>query len=208
MPGIGGFRETADPWADGFLGELLFVKWLAEGGQPEGLAWSVLEAERAAAARRRSLMARARGPFSRVRLAGAGEQAQDYFLGLALWVEAAWGPRLLGEALARCPRGTAADFVAAAERLQRERGLLRPFHQRFNLAQDHRVIARRMHRPAATFDMAQRARDHRSGHDLIRRSRHSQVPGIAGFRRTGFQERFFLVLAVLRGGRISGLGSR
>ena len=127
LPGIGGFRETADPWADGFLGELLFVKWLAEGGQPEGLAWSVLEAERAAAARRRSLMARARGPFSRVRLAGAGEQAQDYFLGLALWVEAAWGPRLLGEALARCPRGTAADFVAAAERLQRERGLLRPW---------------------------------------------------------------------------------
>ena len=54
----------------------------------------------------------------------------------------------------------------------------------------------------------QRTGDHRSRHHLIRRRRQRQVAGIAGFRRTGFQECLFLILPVLHGGRVGGLGRR
>ena len=36
LPGIGGFKDSDDEWADGNLAELLFPKWLAEKGAP---AW-------------------------------------------------------------------------------------------------------------------------------------------------------------------------
>lgn len=49
---------------------------------------------------------------------------------------------------------------------------------------------------------------HRSGHDLIRRSRQRQIAGITGFRGSGFLERLFLVLPVLHGGRVGRLGRR
>jgi hypothetical protein len=48
----------------------------------------------------------------------------------------------------------------------------------------------------------QGACDHRSSHHLVRRSWQGQVAGIAGFRRTAFEERILLILAVLRNGRI------
>lgn len=54
----------------------------------------------------------------------------------------------------------------------------------------------------------QRPSEHGSGHDLIRRSRQGQIAGIAGFRRACFQERLFLVLPVLHGGRVGRLGRR
>mmetsp|Transcript_1025 Transcript_1025/g.2594 ORF Transcript_1025/g.2594 Transcript_1025/m.2594 type:complete len:409 (+) Transcript_1025:2413-3639(+) len=54
----------------------------------------------------------------------------------------------------------------------------------------------------------QRPGDHRSRHDLIRRDRHLQIAGVAGFRRTAFQERLFLVLPVLHRGGVGRLGRR
>ncbi len=121
LPGIGGFTDTDDPWADGELGEVLFTKWLAAGKSPERLPWSVEAAEKIAAPRRRALIAGAAGPVDTTRLNGTDGKAKDYFLGLALRAEAAAGPRFLGEALAKCPRGNAARFVAAVEKLARER---------------------------------------------------------------------------------------
>jgi hypothetical protein len=38
FPGIGGFTETSDPWADGELAELLFAKWLGGETEPRGEA--------------------------------------------------------------------------------------------------------------------------------------------------------------------------
>lgn len=122
FPGIGGFTDTDDPWADGCLAELLFPKWLAAG--PEWLPWPASEAERQAASRRQELIARVRatGPDARL-LAGTDTGARDHFLGLALWLEEWAGPRALGDALRQCSRGRAADFAAAAESAARARGL-------------------------------------------------------------------------------------
>jgi len=149
LPGIGGFTETDDPWADGELGELLFIKWLARrqtGGLGEGqemsrlrppaadygaqdscptrwLPWSVEAAEKIAAARRQALIAQAGGQPDLSRLRGKDAKARDYFLGLALRVEAAAGPRFLGEALAKCPRGRPEQFASVVQKLARQRGL-------------------------------------------------------------------------------------
>ena len=114
LPGIGGFTETDDAWADGHLGELLFGKWLAAARVPEWLPWPVAEWEREAAVERARLMAGAEGEVEAARLEGLDEEARDYFLGLALRVEEERGPRFLGEALRRCARGRPEDFAAAA----------------------------------------------------------------------------------------------
>ncbi len=121
LPGIDGFTDTDDPWADGHLGELLFIEWLAGSAQgADWLPWSLKAAEKEAAARRAALMAAAAGPVQAPRLAGTDAAARDYFLGLALRVESAAGPRFLGRALARCPRGRPADFVRAVDALAAE----------------------------------------------------------------------------------------
>ena len=129
FPGIGGFTETSDPWADGELAELLFAKWLGAGA-PEWMPWSVTEWEADATEERGRLMGmwgeeevarvgQDRGSAERVgRLAGADEKAKDAFLGLALRVEDARGPRYLGEVLKKCPRGTAAQFVRALGKMR------------------------------------------------------------------------------------------
>ncbi len=124
LPGIGGFTDTDDAWADGHLGELLFPKWLAAIGAPEWMPWSVAEWEREAQGERERLIAEAReAGLDAARLRGVDENAQDYFLGLALRVEEVAGPRFLGEVLGRCARGRAADFVGVTERLVEERGM-------------------------------------------------------------------------------------
>ena len=74
-----------------------------------------------ARARREALMAAAAGAVDEERLKGTDEEARDYFLGLALRVEEEMGPRFLGEALRRCARGTAGEFVESARRLAKER---------------------------------------------------------------------------------------
>ncbi len=171
LPGIGGFTETDDPWADGHLGELLFPKWLVGSGVPEWMPWSVEEWEAEAREERARLMGiwpreelggllwqeasscrtqeqwqeasscrtqeqwqeqapaergswggRRQAPAEHA-LSGRAEEARDCFLGLALHVEEAAGPRFLGEVLRRCPRGTATEFAAAVERLAEERGM-------------------------------------------------------------------------------------
>jgi hypothetical protein len=121
LPGVGGFTETDDPWADGELGELLFAKWLA-AARMEQFPWPAAAAEAVARPRRDRLLARAPKPDPKL-LAGAGVAARDHLLGLALRVEAAAGPQFLGEALARCPHGSAAEFVQTAERLAKQRGV-------------------------------------------------------------------------------------
>jgi len=123
LPGIGGFVKTDDPWADGDLGELLLVKWLAASGQPDESLWPVKQAEEAARVRRQSLITKARGKPDLARLKGVDAKTRDYFLGLALRVEEQAGPRFLAEALARCPRGRAIDFVNVVNTLARERSI-------------------------------------------------------------------------------------
>ena len=113
LPGIGGYADTDDPWADGELGELLFVKWLAAGKPSDWLPWSLEKAEKIAAARRQELIAGAAGPLDATRLNGTDAKARDYFLGLALAAEEKHGPGILGAALVECPRGRPAQFVAA-----------------------------------------------------------------------------------------------
>jgi len=124
LPGVNGFTRSDDPWADGQLGELLFAKWLAGNGEGAVSSQSlpIRDAEATARARREALISQARGRPDLRRLEGADYRARDYFLGLALRVEAAAGPRFLGEALLRSPRGSAAHFVWAAEGLAKERG--------------------------------------------------------------------------------------
>jgi len=123
LPGIGGFTEMDDPWADGELGELLFPKWLAASGVPEWMPWSVEGWEREARARREELMKGAAGAPDQSRLERRNEAARDYLLGLALLVEKEAGPGFLGEALRRSPRGSAEQFVEAVRLLGRERGI-------------------------------------------------------------------------------------
>jgi hypothetical protein len=124
LPGIGGFNETDDPWADGYLAELLFPKWLAAVGADECSGWPMAEAERQAEPRRQELIAEALAARDgSSRLGGADDRSRRYFLGLALHVEAVAGPLFLGEALARCPRGRPAGFVAAADQLAARRGI-------------------------------------------------------------------------------------
>jgi len=121
LPGVGGFTKTDDPWADGELGELLFVKWLA-ASKAEWLPWSVAGAEGIACVRREQLMAQAKTPNPKL-LDGADAKARDHLVGLALRVEAKAGPRFLAEVLTRCPRGNARRFVAEAEKLAKARGI-------------------------------------------------------------------------------------
>jgi hypothetical protein len=121
LPGIGGFTATDDPWADGEVAELLFVKWLA-AARVERFPWPTAAAEALARPRRERLMARAGKPDPKL-LAGTDAAARDHLVGLALRVEAAAGPQFLGEVLSRCPHGNATQFVQTAERLAKERGV-------------------------------------------------------------------------------------
>lgn len=124
LPGIRGFTDTDDPWADGHLGELLFSKWLTEGCVPSWMPWSVASWEREAAERRSRLIGdAARHGFDAALLAGRGAEAMDHFLGLALLVEERAGPAFLGEALRESSGGRPADFAAAVDRLAAARGL-------------------------------------------------------------------------------------
>jgi hypothetical protein len=122
LPGLGGFTKTDDAWADGELGELLFVKWLA-AAKAEWLPWPVAAAEAAARVRRDELIARAPKPNAKL-LAGLDAKARDHFLGLALRVEAKGGPKLLADVLARCPRGSATRFAREATKVAKARGIV------------------------------------------------------------------------------------
>jgi len=115
LPGIGGFKDTDDEWADGHISELLFPKWLTAGGVPGWMPWSVEEWEAAARPERERLMGLARGrPPTEALLKGTDEAAREYLLGMVLVVEDEGGPEALAKALAKCAQGTAEKFVQAA----------------------------------------------------------------------------------------------
>jgi len=115
LPGIGGFKDTDDEWADGHISELLFPKWLTAGGVPGWMPWSVEEWEGEARPERERLMGLARGrPPTEALLKGTDEVAREYLLGMVLVVEDEGGPEALAKALAKCAQGTAEKFVQAA----------------------------------------------------------------------------------------------
>ena len=115
LPGIGGFKDTDDEWADGHIAELLFPKWLTAGGAPEWMPWSVEEWEAEAKPERERLLRLVRGrPPTEALLKGRDEAARDYLLGMVLAVEDEGGPEALAKALAKCAQGTTEKFVQAA----------------------------------------------------------------------------------------------
>ncbi|MBI3910539.1 MAG: hypothetical protein HY320_06335 [Armatimonadetes bacterium] len=100
LPRIGPYHE-GEPWASGYLGERLLLKWLIDNG--ETAAWGErfsgpdYMANQIAPLRDRYLNS---GPHaaSLVQMDAAG---MEQLIGFALAIEAAYGPRLLREALAR-----------------------------------------------------------------------------------------------------------
>ncbi len=115
LPGIGGFEDTDDVWADGHMAELLFPKWLTASGAPEWMPWSVEEWEAEAKPERERLLGLARGTApTEALLTGTDEAAREYLVGMVLAVEEEGGPEALAKALAKCAQGTAEKFVQAA----------------------------------------------------------------------------------------------
>ena len=115
LPGIGGFKDTDDEWADGHISELLFPKWLTAGSAPEWMPWSVEEWEAEAKPERERLLGLARSTEpTEALLKGTDEAAREYLVGMVLAVEDEGGPETLAKALAKCAQGTAEGFVQAA----------------------------------------------------------------------------------------------
>jgi tetratricopeptide (TPR) repeat protein len=117
VPGVGGF-EPPEAWANGELGERLFTRWALEN---PALAASVpwtrgLDA--GAYFRRQPLPLinefLVEGPES-PRLRGSGQAAMRHFLGLALYVEAAYGPDALRLALDGLRTPTSEGFLRSFE---------------------------------------------------------------------------------------------
>jgi hypothetical protein len=136
LPGIGGFKDTNDPWADGHLMEMLLPKWLGEKGAPEWMPWSAgswiaqAESERTQVRAHWTQEQAARlikapprvGPPGTVleppvpipaELLGTGEEARAAYLSLALWVEELQGTEALARALRNTPQGDAVKFINA-----------------------------------------------------------------------------------------------
>jgi len=116
LPGLGGFKDSDDEWADGDIAELLFPKWLSARGVPEWMPWSVQEWEAASAPERERLMGRVRSKGLDPTLVGGTEAAaREYLVGLALLVEDEGGAEGLSQVLRKCPQGTTAQFLSSAE---------------------------------------------------------------------------------------------
>ncbi len=133
LPVIGGF-ERPEQWANGELGERLFIKWLVEEAEhkvgerlPGPLAQQALDArwgnEFVDAEsylnnryRRTLKFWFDRGPDSDL-LVGKDEAAMEYHLGFALYIEAAHGLPTLKAVFAGCQGHAAPDFVASYRRL-------------------------------------------------------------------------------------------
>jgi len=121
LPGIDHYREP-EAWANGPLGERLLTRWLlANPENPMRLLQGVSADEharrRVAPVVRRFL---AQGPRSA--LAGeATAEAMEWYLGLALYVEAALGPKALSEAMTATRGARAEAFLRAVERVMAQR---------------------------------------------------------------------------------------
>jgi hypothetical protein len=114
LPGVGGFTEP-EAWANGDLGERLFLPMMAETGRVE--AWD--KGVDAAAYTRRGVDA-LRDAFAKsgpvpTLLAETGRKGYAHFLGACLYVKEAYGMALLVAALDGAGGGGPADFLRAFE---------------------------------------------------------------------------------------------
>lgn len=97
LPGIDGFTDP-EAWANGAMGETLFLRWLAQSAEREG-KWAVdalwpgkLDLAKHFASRNDALLNSflTQGPNSTL-LVNRGRQGMDYIVGLTLFAEAAHG---------------------------------------------------------------------------------------------------------------------
>jgi hypothetical protein len=102
LPEVGPFTAP-ERWANGYLGERLFLKWLVENGL-EGIWGTPFSgpaylANQITPLRDRFLDA---GPTAAAARLSDGS-GMEHFIGFALAIEASYGPRLLREAVRRAP---------------------------------------------------------------------------------------------------------
>ncbi len=116
LPAVGGF-ETPEDWANGYLGERIFLRWLAKdvsskalhpldsmGASGEALsAWVKTNVDPLVKAVSLS------GPDGKV-LRSKGQTAMDMYMGLALYAEDLFGSNLLGRAMKLNGATRPADF--------------------------------------------------------------------------------------------------
>jgi tetratricopeptide (TPR) repeat protein len=132
LPAIGGY-ERPEHWANGELGERLFIKWLVQEAETKaGQQLPGAEAQTALNARWEGVYVDGesylnnryrrvvkfwfdQGPDSEL-LMGRDEPAMEYFLGFALYAEAAHGLPVLKQVFAAREGDTAADFLNAYKR--------------------------------------------------------------------------------------------
>ena len=122
LPGVDHYQEP-EAWANGALGERLFTKWLlANPDNGVRLLGDLIPADfsraRIAPLIRRFLAEGPASPLAR----GASAQAMDWYVGLALYVEAALGPGALSDAMAAAQRSTRAEtFLRAVGQVMAQR---------------------------------------------------------------------------------------
>jgi hypothetical protein len=114
LPGVTGFREP-EAWANGDLGERLFLPWLQEAGWLA--AWDK-SADGSLYARRyvtplRDAFAKA-GPNPKL-LTDPSRKGYDQYLGMSLYVASTHGAVVLSKALSRMEGDRPTDFVDALQ---------------------------------------------------------------------------------------------
>ncbi|MCC6442904.1 MAG: hypothetical protein IT210_05530 [Armatimonadetes bacterium] len=133
LPAAEGFTEP-EGWASGFLGERLFVRWLAPAS-PRGAFWpgdAEAEGYLQAAAGPPVRLFHQHGPYSAL-MRGQNKASMDAYLGLVLVAEACYGPRILRQAFDR-QKGTAPRRFAAALGQAIEAAGVRSVHLPLSLA--------------------------------------------------------------------------
>ena len=130
LPPVGRYMEP-ESWANGMLGERLFIQWLAEEAQavsgepwPEPSAVALLngllgeDAEFDAVSYLEAScyadmqLWRQLGPDAS-HIAGTGEESMRYWLGLMLWIQASLGKETLREVIDSAPGTSPSDFLYA-----------------------------------------------------------------------------------------------
>jgi hypothetical protein len=112
LPGIDGFTAP-EAWANGDLGERLFVPLLAQSGRLA--AWTTgvdMTAYQRKYVERPLNSFAALGPVSKT-LANTGQAGYDHFLGAALYISQAYGTKTLMKALDAAGGGSASGFLRA-----------------------------------------------------------------------------------------------
>ncbi len=119
LPGIDGFTDP-EAWANGAMGEGLFLRWLAQSVEREG-KWAVdalwpgeVDLAKHFASHNDALLNNflTQGPNSTL-LVNRGRQGMDYIVGLLLFAEAAHGPAFVRRLLNTLGGDHPADLVRA-----------------------------------------------------------------------------------------------